>query len=177
MADGSAPTSSSGLGHLEPHHRVQRTRIARSAALLLLGTVALAVLFLLYRDGRRQQRAWSTAQRYAAVMAARERESEVLPLALKPPVSEEATEPDEFSNLTLLSREHALVLRGLNGPVIAARSARIDLLLRPDGRALVWFDRGTWRPEWVTESEFARHAAAQLETLRQLRTPSESPTP
>ena len=66
--------------------------------------------------------------------------------------------------MTGLPDSEARALRGMRGPVLSARSKSIRQFLGRDGRVVVVFADGTFRPEWVVESKYQTWMADQRRT-------------
>jgi hypothetical protein len=92
-------------------------------------------------------------------------ETGALPLNLELPNEH----PPVVGRFTWLSREHARLLRSVNGRIVAAWSGRVPRILVPDGRAVIIFEDGRFRVEWFSLKTFAQISGAQQATIQSFK--------
>lgn len=142
----------------------RREPLGRRLLWLILATAALVAFILMLGDSRRRSVALVRAAEYITQLQSRLGPGRSLPLNL-------AFEPDVLAiskplRFTWLSREEAEFLRQDSNTVLVAQTAPIRCHLRRNGRAVILFEKGDFRAEWVTLPEFDRLLAAQQVRLR-----------
>lgn len=147
--------------------RRRRTSIVRTVVLLVAATAVLFAFILGLNDARRRQMAMELAQWHAGTLRSRLSDSGLLPLNLDPAPAAERT--STMFHIVGLTRDQARALRKASVPVIAGHTPVIPRHLASHGRAVVLFESGAFRVEWLATSEFDDLYAEQLETIRRLK--------
>lgn len=155
--------------------RDRRRRIIRSVILLALCTAALLALILASGDFRRRQRAVDQMRWHASVLTGRIGPGGLLPLNLEP-----AHAPERLSGMfriEWMTRDDARLLRASGKRCVAAQTVPLLQVLGPEGRAVLFFEDGTFEAQWMTLDQFDDYFAKQQEEIRRLadRTPVEPP--
>ena len=141
----------------------RRAPVRRTVTWLIVATVALAIFILVLGDVRRKRNALSQAAWYARELSNRLGESRTLPLNLDIDVA--LAHEAKLQAFEWLTREEARRLRGEQRRIIVAWTREIRQILASNGRAVVFFQSGTFQPEWVTLAEFERFRAARDDDL------------
>jgi len=151
-------------GEKKPQTPRRRGPVLRSVVLLVVTTVALVVFTLLLGDMRRKKIALDRADWYAARLADRAGPHALLPLNLQVDCTQDLK--TKTYAVEWLSRQDAYVLRRSEQRVIAAQTVPISRYLAADGRAVVFFQKGRFKAQWLPLSQFDEFAEAQREEIR-----------
>lgn len=142
----------------------KRHSLASMAVRLLIGLTAILVLLSIFRDVRRKHEVVKLAEQYAAALSTRMGETGALPLLLEPHTDRlRRTRTYRFE---WLSPDDARRARSLTDPIIVAQSVPHLRFWGDNGRAVVLFDGGRFRVEWMDLSEFDRRIDEQNARLR-----------
>ncbi len=143
-----------------------RPPVRRSVAVLVVATLALVVFILVLGDIRRKNTPLAQAQWYASQLTDRLGSARALPLNLDVDVSP-AHEP-KLRRFNRLTPERARTLRQAGRRVVAAYTNPINRVLAPDGRAVVFFEAGSFSAEWLSLAEADVVLAAQQSLIQSL---------
>jgi len=122
-------------------------RSVRSILILVVGVAALLVFISLVGDFRRKQNTLAQMEWHEATYVSRMGNTVELPLNLDPDIPE--ARKDMMIKVKWIDANAARVLRGYDGPVITTWSSRIPQALGADGRAVIIFQKGKFRVEWM----------------------------
>jgi len=165
----------------DAHRDVRRRAVRRQLLLLMVGTGVLVTFIVVLGDMRRQRWAMDQSHWYASQLITRSGEFRVLPLNLFVDVLQDV--PDRLKAqakpFSYLSRKQARLLSKSSLQLLAAWSQPVHRVLTTDGRAVVMFEEGSFRPVWMPLKDFNLLFARQQEELARLKSnqASESPTP
>lgn len=140
--------------------------IGRTVLMLAMATGALLLFIIWQSDGRRRSIAMNQAQAYALRLSTRIGSSGLLPLNLDPGTFSADT-PGTY-RMEWLTRSQARLLRGAEGPVLAAQTFPVHQVLGATGRCVVVFENKRFSSRWVTNSQFDLLAAAAQDQLEKL---------
>jgi hypothetical protein len=145
------------------------------AVVLCIATIAVLLAITAAADIRRHQQAMDQARWHAGELATRLGANRLLPLNLEPAdVAERSTPAVAIESL---AAGQVLALRQRRGAVIAAQTVPQHMRLAPDGRAVVLFEDGTFRVEWMTLDRFDDQMREQLVPDTRLPESAASVTP
>lgn len=132
---------------------------------LAVATIVLVVFILLLGDARRRRAALFQAEWYAAALSSRYGESPTLPLNLDiEPAGRQQIGSRIFKRLTRLEARR---LRHTDHAVMVVWTQPVRQVLARDGRAVIFFENGVFRFDWLSPAEFDEaHAAQQAELDR-----------
>ena len=145
----------------------RRSRIVRSAVLLLVGLVALCLVILVIRDVRHKTRALDLTRWHADTIARRIGSQGALPRNLNPEVDETVSSGE--LRLYWPPSQDVPVLRAYPKPIIVAWSAVIGQVFRTNGRAVVFFEDGRCEVQWLGTGAFDRQYEEQQAFIEQAR--------
>lgn len=138
----------------------RRRSNVRRIFLLLAGSAFLIVFIFGLGDVRRKKNALEFASRVATNLQERVGPDKLLPQNLRP----QTLNPGGGVQLDMewLPETDARALRRSDKPIIAAYSKPLPVVLYWDGRAVVIFERGVFRAEWLPNTEFTTRHSAQI---------------
>ena len=149
---------------LEQQMRARRRWVFRSLAFLTLTSAVLVLLVIWQRDRLEADRVVALMGRSGDVTRpVGQIEASIRNLGLLP-----ATLPrqdEEGVRFTYASYPERFFAIRTGGPAIIAASVEVNLILRPGGRAVVLYDHGKIRSEWMSSSEFAVAVSRQNERI------------
>jgi hypothetical protein len=155
--------------------QLQRTRILRRAAGVLIATIALVFIMMLLRDQRQRGVAVALADQYARVLTEdRLPASGKVPLLLQP--NDELAPSATRFGMKWLAADEARRLRDFEAEVILAHTRHVPMWLHADGFAVVIHRDGAIVGTWMTEPEFTDRQNAQ-EAFLQARAEAAPPLP
>lgn len=142
------------------------------AVVLSIATMAVLLAITAAADIRRHQQAMDQARWHADVLTSRLGPNRTLPLNLEPAdVAERLTPAVAIESP---APGEVVALRKVSTAIIAAQTVPQHMRLAPDGRAVIYFENGSFRVEWVTLDQFDRQMREQASGDTQ---PSDSVTP
>lgn len=127
-------------------------RSVRSILLLIVGVAALLVFISLVGDFRRKQNTMAQMEWHTGTYASRMGNTVELPLNLDPDIP--AARQALMIKVKWIDKNDARELRGYDGPIITTYSSAIPQALGSDGRAVIVFEKGKFRVEWMDVSAF-----------------------
>lgn len=133
--------------------RARRQRIMRTAALLLITGALLALTVIWRRDTQTISLIMRTTQSTATAIQAHVDRTGLLPATVPGP------ETQAYSYASYPVRFYA---EHSGERVILANTAPIPLLLHPNGRAAIIYEKGRVRTEWMGATEFSEAYKAQI---------------
>lgn len=150
--------------------------IAGRVVVLVVATIGVLLAITAAADIRRHQQAMDQARWHAGVLSGRMGSPPVLPLNLEPAnVPERLTQSLALESAT---SDEVLALRSFQGAAIASSTVPQHMRLAPDGRAVVLFENGLFRVEWMTLGVFQERLDAQRDYVsRASASGAMSPTP
>jgi hypothetical protein len=138
-----------------------RRRWIIQTALFLFGTAVLLVLVVVWRrDSVNVAALLLHLEEPVAALQARTDELGMLPAAIP--------EPHQDRIASYAGDAERFYAAQTSDPVIVGVSRPIRLMLGEDGRAVILFERGQLRIEWMPTSRFIAAMEAQLEAMRAL---------
>lgn len=135
----------------------------RTVVMLFVAASALLVFIALLGDVRRKQNTLAQMNWHVDTYAARMADTVQLPLNLDPdiPPARKAV----MIKVRWIGRNDARALRTSDEPVFASYSTRIPQVLGRDGRAVIVFEGGTFRVEWMPVDVFDAAIEQQRERI------------
>lgn len=140
----------------------RRRSLLTNLLVLAAGAAALLCFIAVLADARRAGNAMRQAAIQVDSFTRRMGGTEVLPLNLEPHVPDDGD--PRLVNFESIASVEALNLRNADGPILVAWSSPVFRLFGADRRAVVVFEKGRFRSEWMFEAEFQRRRAAQHES-------------
>ena len=147
--------------------RDRRRSNLRSVVVLCLASLLLIAFILRLGDYRRKQNAMAVASRVAADFQKRVGSESGLPIHLDPVPIDLGIGPALLMHA--ITENDARTLRMSTKPIIAAHGDPIPGFLSRNGRAVVIFESGVFRPEWLSEIEFRELQERQTTEISRLR--------
>jgi hypothetical protein len=145
----------------------RRSRIVRSAVLLLAGLVALCFVILVTRDVRHKASALALARSHAETITKRVGSQGLLPRNLNPETEEPVSQWELRFHCP--PSQDVPALREYHNPIIVAQSTVIRQVFRTNGRAVVLFDKGRCEARWMGTGAFDRQYEEQQAFVEQKR--------
>jgi hypothetical protein len=153
---------------VEQQVRARRRWVFRSLALLTLTSVGLFLTVIWQRDRLDAENAVQRMGRSGDVTRpVGQLEAAIKNLGLLPAVLPQQEESGRFTYASYQERFFAI---RTGGPAIIAASTEVRLILRPNGRAVIVYDHGKVRSEWLTSSEFNRKVNEQNDRIAAFET-------
>ena len=147
----------------------RRKRVARTLTLLAVAAVGLILFILVMGDLRRHEAAFALAEAYIDQVSQRVGQQNDLPLNLAFRTAEELGKSAAVRpKLEWLARDEAWLMRRSDRRVLAAQTHPIRRRLMPDGRVVVFFEKGVFSSDWISLDVFDQFVAAQTEELERL---------
>ena len=132
---------------------VRRKSVGRSVMFLACCLLALMVFILVVGDVRSRGCALSYANEYARQLQARAAEDRVLPLDLSAAPAGGQTLRKMY-RFEFLTPDEASELRSADRAIIVAQTIPVARRLASDGRAVVLYEQGLFRVEWMPLARF-----------------------
>lgn len=131
----------------------RRKGVRRSVFFLVVGLLALIVFIVVTGDVRNRGWALTYANEYAQQLQARVAADRLLPSDLSAALAggQALKKMYRFEHLT---PDQALALRDARRAIIVAQTIPVARRLAPDGRAVVLYEQGVFRAEWMTLARF-----------------------